>query len=93
MCHSGDIVIIQKEGYLLCSASTVSVLRAPVLSSVHVRLFPVEILLSLFGGSFVDRASLREVFEKSVRTFIGMKSQHNLRRRQPQPNFSVSFQL
>lgn len=48
VCHSGDI-IIQKERHLLRSASTVSVLRAPVLSSVHVRLFPVEILLSTWG--------------------------------------------
>jgi len=56
VCHSGNY-IIQKEGYLLCSASIVSVLRAPVLSSVHVRLFAVEILLSLLRGSFVDRAS------------------------------------
>jgi hypothetical protein len=58
VCHSGNIIIIiQKEGYLLCNASIVSVLRAPVLSSVHVCLFPVEFLLSLLGGSFVDRAS------------------------------------
>lgn len=53
---SGNCIIIQKAGYLF-SASIVSVLRATVLSYVHVRLFAVEIPLSLLGGSFVDRAS------------------------------------